>query len=265
MERRDRFLPPYVSTHRLAQVLTGVLLTTAAISGVSAGFEVSQIQLLASIDRYTDLAEETRWAHTLARNLLLGARYALYAALTVLFIIWLHRCRVNARAFGCRRFRYSRIWTVLGFAIPILNFFRPYQVVSEVWRASDPRAVETRIDWLAMPVSRFVLAWWVTLLACATLEIAAIALVTHVGAGISELIAARTLGMLAGAVSASSAILAYLVVSGIQEAQQEKWSIIHRAEIESDAADPLRLASAEEPEPPALTPRSIWRAHTADS
>ncbi len=154
---------------------------------------------------------------------------------------------------------------MLGFAIPILNFVRPYQWVSEVWRASDPRALETRIDWLAMPVSRFVLAWWVTLLASAAFEIAAIALVTQIGAGISELIAARSIGVLAAGASASSAVLAYLVVSGIQEAQQEKWAIIQRAEVEADAADPLRLADAEEPEPPALAPRSIWHAHTADS
>ncbi len=265
MERRDRFLPPYVSTRFTAQILSAVLLSTAAVSGVSAGFEISQIQLLASINQYSDVGEDTRWLHALIRNALLGARLSLYAVVAALFITWLHRCRINARAFGCRRFRYSRGWAVIGFLIPLVNLFRPYQIVSEVWRASDPRAVETRIDWIAMPVSRFVLAWWTTLLVSASLELAAAAISTHAGISTADLIAARSIGVLVGMASATSAILAYLVVSGIQEAQEEKWAILRGADAEAGAANPFEIAEVDEPEPPAITPRSIWTAHSADS
>lgn len=265
MERRDRFLPPYVSTRRMARLLTILLLVTAAVAGLSAGFEISQIQLLASVGSYTEVDEETRWAHTLIRNTLLASRLTLYAAIAAAFITWLHRCRINARAFGCRRFRYSRIWTIIGFFIPLVNFVRPYQVVSEVWRASDPRAVETPVAWVSMPVSNFVPAWWATLVASVLLEILAAALVTHSGVTVGDLFAARSIGVLVGITSASSAVLAYLVVSGIEASQKEKWAIISRAEAEADAADPHRIDPSIEPEPPAITPRSIWKAHTADS
>lgn len=265
MERRDRFLPPYIATRFTVGLLTILLLLTAAISGLSAGFEISQIYLLSGVGSYTELNEETRWIHTFIRNTLLASRLVLYAAIAVAFIVWLHRCRINVRAFGCRRFRYSRIWAIIGFFIPILNFFRPYQVVAEVWRASDPRAVETPVAWIPMPVSRYVLAWWVTLLASAFLEILAVGLVTHSGVTAGDLFAARSIGVLAGITCASSAILAYLVVSGIEESQEEKWAIISRADAEADAADPHRIELAMEPEPPAITAKSIWRAHTADS
>jgi hypothetical protein len=265
MERRDRFLPPYISTRFTAQVLTILLLLTAAASGLSAGFEISQIHFLSGIGSYTEVNEETRWAHTFIRNSLLIFRLVLYGSIAVAFIAWLHRCRVNVRAFGCRRFRYSRIWAIIGFFVPILNFFRPYQVVSEVWRASDPRGIETPVAWFTMPVSRYVLAWWVTLLASAFLEILAVGLVTHSGASIEDLFAARSIGVLVGITSASSAILAYLVISGIEESQEEKWAIISQAEAEADAEDPHRIDLTLEPEPPAITARSIWRAHTADS
>ncbi len=265
MERRDRFLPPYVSTRSTARLLTILLLLTAAVAGLSAGFEISQIQLFMVDDSYEEITGETRWAHTVIRNSLLAARRVLYGAIAVTFIIWLHRCRINVRAFGCRRFRYSRIWTIIGFFIPIINFLRPYQVVSEVWRASDPRAVETPVAWISMPVSKFVPAWWVTLIASALLEILAAALVTHSGVTVGDLFAARSIGVLVGITSASSAVLAYLVVSGIEESQEEKWAIISRAEAEADAADPYRIDLSIEPEPPAITPRSIWKAHSADS
>jgi len=265
MERRDRFLPPYVPTRRAAQLLTVLLLLTAAVAGLSAGFEISQLQLFAGVGNYAEVSEETRWAHTFIRNTLLLARLVLYGITALAFITWLHRARINARAFGCRRFRYSRIWTIVGFLVPILNFFRPYQVVSEVWRASDPRAVETPVAWISMPVSRCVAAWWSTMLASAFLEILAAGLVTHSGVSVDDLFAARSIGVLVGITSAVSAILAYLVISGIQESQEEKWAIVQRAEAEADARNPYRIDSAEEPEPPAITARSIWRAHTADS
>ncbi|MCH7645038.1 MAG: DUF4328 domain-containing protein [Myxococcales bacterium] len=265
MERRDRFLPPYVSTRSTARLLTILLLVTAAVAGLSAGFEISQIQFLSSIGSYTEVDEDTRWAHTLIRNSLLASRLVLYGAIAVTFIIWLHRCRINVRAFGCRRFRYSRIWTIIGFFIPIINFLRPYQVVSEVWRASDPRAVETPVAWISMPVSKFVPAWWVTLIASALLEMLVAALVTHSGVTVGDLFTARSIGVLVGITSASSAVLAYLVVSGIEESQEEKWAIISRAEAEADAADPYRIDLSIEPEPPAITARSIWKAHTTDS
>ena len=219
MERRDRFLPPYISTRLAASLLTILFLLTAAVSGLFAGFEISQIQLLLRIGNYSEVSEEARWAHTFIRNTLLLSRLALFGLTAVGFIIWLHRARINVRAFGCRGFRYPRIWAIIGFFVPILNFFRPYQVVSEVWRASDPRAIDTPVAWMSMPVSRYVLAWWITLLASVFLEILAAGIVTHTGFTIDDLLAARSIGVLVGITSASSAVLAYLVISGIEESQ----------------------------------------------
>jgi hypothetical protein len=265
MERRDRFLPPYISTRLTARLLTILLLLTAAVSGLFAGFEISQIQLLSRLGSYSEVSEEARWTHSFIRNTLFISRMVFFGATAVAFIAWLHRARINVRAFGCRRFRYPRIWAIIGFIVPILNLFRPYQVVSEVWRASDPRSVETPVAWIAMPVSHYVLAWWVTLLASVFLEILAGGLVTHSGFTIDDLFAARSVGVLAGITSASSAVLAYLVISGIEESQQEKWAIISQAEAEADAADPYRIDLQAESEAPAITARSIWRAHAADS
>jgi hypothetical protein len=265
MERRDRFLPPYISTRFMARLLTILLLITAAVSGLFAGFEISQIQLFMRVGNHSEVSEEARWAHTFVRNTLLLSRLVLSAATAVMFIIWLHRSRINVRAFGCRRFRYPRIWAIIGFFIPVYNFFRPYQVVSEVWRASDPRALQTPMAWIAMPVSRCVLAWWVTLLASVFLEILAAGLLTHSGFTVDDLFAVRAIGVLVGITSASSAVLAYLLISGIEEAQEEKWAIICQADVEADAADPRRIDLLTEPESPAITARSIWKAHTADS
>ena len=265
MNRRDRFLPPYIPTRRIAMLLAILLLVSAAVAALSAGFEISQIRLFAGAGGSAEITEAERWLHTFIRNALLTTRLLLAAMIAAAFLAWLHRARVNARAFGCRRFRYSRIWTIIGFLIPIWNLFRPYQIVSEVWRASDPRAVETPTAWITMPLSRFVTAWWATLLATVFLEILAAGLANGSGSSSGELLAARSVGVLAGITYASSAILAYLVVSGITGMQAEKWAVVCAADAEAAAADPCPIDLAMDPEPPALEPRSIWKASTADT
>jgi heme/copper-type cytochrome/quinol oxidase subunit 2 len=58
----------------------------------------------------------------------------------VLFIRWLLQARRNVLALGARGLVHSRDWAVWGWFIPIIGLFRPYQVVNEIWRASDPAA-----------------------------------------------------------------------------------------------------------------------------
>ena len=229
MELRSSFLPPYVPTRSIVRYLTILMLFIAALSSISAGFEIAEIRLLAGIRSSESLSEETRWAYSLTRNTLLISRLILVATIAVTFIAWLHRARVNARAFGCRRFRFARNWAVIGFAVPIVNLFRPLQVVSEVWQASDPRAIETSVDWKSVPVPLLVPTWWGMLLASACLELLGAGLLISAGVTIERLAAARVIAATADLTSVAAAVLAYLVVSGIGRAQEAKWAALHNA------------------------------------
>jgi hypothetical protein len=229
MEPQSSFLPPYVSTRSIVRYLTILLLFTAGLSSVSAGFEIAEIRLLAGIRNSESLSEPTRWAYSMIRNTLLIARVILVSTIAMTFIAWLHRARVNARSFGCRRFRFARHWTVIGFAIPIANLFRPLQVVSEVWQASDPRAIQTSVEWKSVPVPRLLPAWWGVLLASATLELVSAALLVSAGVTVERLSAARGIAAAAHLASVAAAILAYLVVSGIGRAQEAKWATLNSA------------------------------------
>ena len=242
METRSRFLPPYVSTASMLRYLTILLLFSAALSSVSAGFEIAEIRLLAGIRNSESLSEETRWAYSMTRNTLLISRVTLAATIAVMFVAWLHRARVNARAFGCRRLRFARYWAVIGFAIPIVNLFRPLQVVSEVWQASDPRAIDTSVEWKRVPVPRLVPTWWGVLLASAVLELLAAGLLTSAGVTVERLAAARGIAAMADLTSVTAAVLAYLVVSGIGRAQEAKWAALNSAGLA-----PSRVDMADQP------------------
>ncbi|MGW4648184.1 DUF4328 domain-containing protein [Kitasatospora sp. NPDC004289] len=55
------------------------------------------------------------------------------------FIVWLWRARANAEAISGREaHRRSRLWIVWSWSTVVVNLWYPYQLVSDVWRASSP-------------------------------------------------------------------------------------------------------------------------------
>ncbi|WP_331737266.1 DUF4328 domain-containing protein (plasmid) [Streptomyces sp. NBC_00984] len=74
------------------------------------------------------------------------------AAAGVAFVVWLWRVRINAEVMsGATAHRRSRGWVVGSWFAPVVNMWIPYQVVSDVWRASARQR--------AVPVT-LVTTWW---------------------------------------------------------------------------------------------------------
>jgi hypothetical protein len=59
----------------------------------------------------------------------------------IVFLMWLYRARRNLPALGVADVRWSPGWSIAWWFIPIMSLFRPYQVVKETWRASDPTSL----------------------------------------------------------------------------------------------------------------------------
>lgn len=56
----------------------------------------------------------------------------------VCFFVWLYRMDKNLRGFGAEELQFQPGWVVGWFFVPIMNLYRPYQAMSEIWQASDP-------------------------------------------------------------------------------------------------------------------------------
>ena len=82
-----------------------------------------------------------------------------YIPTIVLFLMWIHRASRNLRPLGSNGQRFSPGWAVGWWFIPIMWFFRPYQVVAEVWRGSNPDMLPD-IDWKSRAVSALLGWWW---------------------------------------------------------------------------------------------------------
>lgn len=91
-----------------------------------------------------------------ARQALIGLIYIVaYLTTTIVFGRWIYVANVNCRGFGATGMKFTPGWAVGGYFVPILNLFRPYQAMKEIWQASsNPRR------WENEPVSRILPIWW---------------------------------------------------------------------------------------------------------
>jgi hypothetical protein len=213
-------LPPFISTRGTTRVLGAVFLFTAAVSWVAVGYDFAELRLAEVVRSGASIEPAERLAHAATGHWIGLFQIFCFGVTGCLFLIWLHRARVNIRALGMRRMKYRREWTFLGFAIPVLNVLRPYQVVCEIWKASDPRSGDP-MEWKSFEAPLMLLLWWLSFLAYLAFEFFS-ATVSDFSVGLTGIRASHGLGLAADVFAAISASLAYFVVSRISEAQERK-------------------------------------------
>ena len=83
----------------------------------------------------------------------------LYVVTVVFWCAWVHRTYRNLRALGAAGMEWTPGWAVAYYFIPLFNLVRPYQVMRETWRASDPRYAGPT-DWKALAAPPLLGWWW---------------------------------------------------------------------------------------------------------
>ncbi|HLJ57351.1 MAG TPA: DUF4328 domain-containing protein [Chthonomonadaceae bacterium] len=135
----------------LTVALVSLISLYAVLAGIAALLEVA---IIPNIDRYSSLEPAGRvllgW-----RGLAGLAQMALYITAIVLWCIWVYRANTNVRAFGAQGLTFTPGWAFGWHFVPIMNLFRPYQAMAELWRASRMPSNWTSVTGLAT-----VQAWW---------------------------------------------------------------------------------------------------------
>ncbi|MEK6249739.1 MAG: DUF4328 domain-containing protein [Planctomycetales bacterium] len=115
------------------------------------------------------LTEVDNWGETQIDDMLYPTFWITYAALgllilpifiatVVVFCMWVHRSNANARALGSAGMKNTPGWCVGWFFIPLMNLFKPYQAVKEIYQSSDPECGQW--DWNTARVSGILGLWW---------------------------------------------------------------------------------------------------------
>ncbi len=80
-----------------------------------------------------------------------------YMASVVLIAMWIHRAHANLRDAGYANLEFSPGWAVGWFFIPIMNLFKPFQAMKELWATSFGEENQ-----FASEASSDVAIWWGT-------------------------------------------------------------------------------------------------------
>lgn len=80
---------------------------------------------------------------------------ALYLFTVVIFGRWIVRANKNVRALGADGLRITPGWAVGYFFVPIVNLWRPYQAMKDLWRAS-----QNPVAWTSIAASSILATWW---------------------------------------------------------------------------------------------------------
>jgi hypothetical protein len=73
-----------------------------------------------------------------------------YVISIVAWCMWMHRVYRNLPALGAVAPKYSPAWAAGSWFVPILNLFRPYQVVRDIWQTLAP----------GVPWTLLIVWWW---------------------------------------------------------------------------------------------------------
>jgi hypothetical protein len=152
----------------------------------------------------------------------IGVLVNLAAGIT--YLVWLYRARDNAERISTWQHRRSRAWLFWGWIVPVVNFWFPYQIVSDIRSASlGPAGGDNE----AKP-SVNLLNWWWGLYVLQTFGSVLILYMTNSSplASVAEVAASSRdslmIGLLQIPLGIAAAVLAIRVVQGITDLQARR-------------------------------------------
>lgn len=217
----DSYRPIRELSHWLIIFLIGI----AVLSIVSFGSGLLQMQLLARIQAGVQIPPEVAQANDDRQFVIAMMELGAMVTTGILFLTWMRRAYNNVPAFGMEEPSYSPGWAVWGFLVPFLNLIRPYQVMKEIWRASDP-GVRPGPGWVDAPVSPLVSWWWGMYLVMNLVASLGVRMALEGSAAAGDLRALTQIDVIASAVTIPAAVFAAGVVREIMVKQAQKREIM---------------------------------------
>jgi Domain of unknown function (DUF4328) len=129
----------------------------------------------------------------------------------------LHRAHRNASQLGSAERRFSSGWAIGSWFVPFLNFWRPKQVVDDVWRGSDPEGSRS---------TELIPVWWGLFIAAGIVGNIASRIPSTT---LDDLRIQNTVDLVALVLSVGAAIAAVMVVRRITDRQERRAELLSAA------------------------------------
>lgn len=150
------------------------------------------------------------------RLLVVGGLQSLIFVVSGVWILrWIYLASRNARELGATGMQFSPGWSVGWYFVPIMNLWKPFQAMKEIWQASErPR------DWQKGPAHGLLVAWWTLWLLSSSASNASLRMSLRADS-IGELLAANRVTQIADLLSIPMSIVVLFMVKAIHSMQTE--------------------------------------------
>lgn len=146
---------PYQSARGKATLAVWATVIALILQVLTLGSCYLQLRLLEGGKNGAGIEQAAADANDARQNAFQVALVISVLASLVTFLIWVYAAHANLHALGYRDIEFTPGWAVGWFFVPLLNLFKPYQVVSEIWRGSDPASLLK-----AIPSGTALISWW---------------------------------------------------------------------------------------------------------
>jgi hypothetical protein len=143
----------YIPLRGRAQVVTVVFSITAVICAVAVFSDALEWRLMDRIIAGEEVTDAEATANDNRQGTIGLVQLVLVIAAAVVFIRWMHAAYRNIYLVAPGERRYSPGWAIGSWFVPIMNLFRPKQMVNDIWRAGGRDAADAQPGGL-------LLGWW---------------------------------------------------------------------------------------------------------
>ena len=144
------------SGSRFAKVVTWLFIVGIVTNLLSIGSDLADIELMQRLEG-GDWTEAEVEANDMRSGVIAILNAFVILIGMIAFLVWIHRVRANLPALGIADARWGPGWAIGWWFIPIMNLFRLFQMVKEIWQASGP---EAQLDAWRDTAAPALLGWW---------------------------------------------------------------------------------------------------------
>lgn len=154
------------------------------------------------------------------------------------FLMWVYRAAENLREFNRRELQFEPGWTVGWWFIPIAQYFKPYQTMREISKASDPSvALNDPTGWNNSRVPPTLKWWWAAWLAYNGLFWIS-SMIAYGNATAGELITSDQIQIAAIGFLIAAGVLLFVIVRSITSLQNETQAKLIQQQFGSEPSQP---------------------------
>jgi Domain of unknown function (DUF4328) len=120
----------------LATAISVLLGVQVVVTAVQAATLIHRVDLIHRIQRGASVTQAQADAADASVTGVAGFEAMVFIATVIVWCVWQHRAQGNAQRFVLGTTTFTPGWAVGWWFVPIANLFKPFQAVSELWKAS---------------------------------------------------------------------------------------------------------------------------------